>query len=288
LHQVPVTCTHSLDKYEKGATGVLIRRGARMSRPPSPVVAPRHEGLLQRIGALKAESPCWGGYRRIWAYLRCIEQPAVRGDQEVMRSHQPPHPLLIHGRLQAKRTPTRRTPKPTKPDEWWGIDMTKVLVEGFGWVYIVVVREWYTEKIVGYEVGLRSTTPQWLAALDRAVNRQFPAGARGQGLSPMSDHGCQPTSMAFMQACNILGIHQIVTRDNNPKGHADTERVIRTLKAESLWLHAWTSLFPFASALERWTDDYNEHYLHSALGYKPPRQFERDYHLSHGTQLPAA
>jgi hypothetical protein len=41
-------------------------------------------------------------------------------------------------------------------------------------------------------------------------------------------------------------------------------------------------------ALAAWIADYNDHYLHSVLGYKPPRQFEREYHISHGTQLPAA
>jgi putative transposase len=258
-----------------------------MSRQSSPLVAQRNEGLLQRIRVLKAEHPFWG-YRRIWAYLRFIEQQAVNKKRiwRLMREH---HLLVIpNGRLKAKRTPTRSKPKPTKPDEWWGIDMTKVLVEGFGWVYIVVVLDWYTKKIVGYEVGLRSTTQQWLAALDRAVNRQFPEGARGQGLSLMSDNGCQPTSMAFMHTCNTLGIHQVFTSYNNPKGNADTERVMRTLKEECLWLHEWTSPVTLASALERWIDEYNEHYLHSTLDYKPPRQVERDYYASHSPPFVAA
>jgi putative transposase len=200
------------------------------------------------------------------------------------------HHLLVppNRRLKAKRTPTGRQPHPTKPNEWGGIDMTKILVDGFRWVYIVVVLAWYTKKIVGSEVGLRSTTRQWLAALDRAVNRQFPGGARGHGLRLMSDHGGQPTSMAFMQACNILAVHQVFTSDNHPKGNADTERVKRTMKEECLWLRGWTSPVTLARALGKWSDDYNEHYLHSALGYKPLRQFEREYHGSHGTQSPAA
>lgn len=73
-----------------------------------------------------------------------------------------------------------------------------------------------------------------------------------------------------------------------PKGNADTERMMRTLKEECLWLQEWTCPLTLASVLKIWIDDYNAHYLHSALGYKSPKQFARDYHLSHGTQLPAA
>jgi putative transposase len=62
------------------------------------------------------------------------------------------HHLLVTPklRLRAKRTPMRSKPNPTKPNEWWGIDMTKVLVEGVGWIYIVVVLDGYTKMIVGY------------------------------------------------------------------------------------------------------------------------------------------
>jgi putative transposase len=243
--------------------------------------------LLPRLQQLKAEHPFWG-YRRIWAYLRFVEQVPVNKKRilRLMREHQ----LLVQPnlRLRAKRTPTGSKPRPTKPNEWWGIDMTKVLVQGFGWVYIVVVLDWYTKTIVGYSAGLQCKTPDWLLALDMAVNRQFPEGVRGQGVSLMSDNGCQPTSTAFMQACGLLGIHQAFTSYNNPKGNADTERVMRTLKEECLWLREWTCPFALVSSLEAWCDYYNEQYLHSALGYKPPRQFERDYNASHSDPFVAA
>jgi hypothetical protein len=67
----------------------------------------------------------------------------------------------------------------------------------------------------------------------------------------MSEHGGQPTSIAFMQAYSILGVHQVFSSDNNPKGTADTERVSRTLKEACRWLPECTSPFTFASALER-------------------------------------
>ena len=258
-----------------------------MSRQPSLRVVQRNEGLLERIQALKAEHPVWG-YRRIWAYLRFVEQLAVNKKRirRLLREH--PLRVTLRQRLKAKRTPTRSNPKPTRPNEWWGIDMTKGLVQDVGWVSIVVVRDGYTKTIVGDQADLRSTAQHWLAALDMAVNRQCPAGVRGQGLRLMSDNGCQPTSVGFMPACNTLGIHQTFTSDNNPQGNADTERMMRTLKEEHLWLQEGTCPFPLVSALGTWIEHDNVHDLHAALGYKPPRPFEREYHLSHGTQLPAA
>ena len=104
----------------------------------------------------------------------------------------------------------------------------------------------------------------------------------------MSDHGCQPSSTAFMRACGILEIQQAFTSDNNPKGNADTERVMRTLKEECLWLQEWTCPFALIMALERGMATDNEHYLHSALGYQTPRQFEQDYHTRHSTQFAVA
>jgi putative transposase len=167
-------------------------------------------------------------------------------------------------------------------------DMTKVLVAGFGWVYIVVVLAWYTKKSVGYSADMRCTTPNWLTTLDRAVNQQFPDGVRGHALSLMCDNGCQPTAMAFMEACRTLGLHRAFTNCNNPQGNAATERFIRTLTEECVWLQEWTCPFASVSALQGWIDDYNAHDSHSTLGYQTPRQFEQDYHLSHGPPFVAA
>ena len=88
----------------------------------------------------------------------------------------------------------RPKPRASRPNKWWDIDMAKVLIQNFGWVYIVILLDWYSKKIVGYHADIRSKTEHWLKTLDMAVNRQFPNGARGQGLHLLSDNGCQPTS----------------------------------------------------------------------------------------------
>ena len=151
-----------------------------------------------------------------------------------------------------------------------------------------MVLDWYTKKIVGYYVGRPCTSRHWFAALEMAVTPQWPNGARGQEVSLMSGNGCQPTSLACMQACHTLGNHQACTSANNPQGNADTERVMRTIKEECLWLQAWTSPFALIRALEAWIADDKAHDLHSAPGYQSPRQCERRYHLSHGTPFVAA
>ena len=133
-------------------------------------MAQRNQDLLERIQALQAIHPFWG-YRRVWAYLRFVEQQPVHKKRilRLLREHQ----LLVQPnmRLKAKRTSAGRQPRPTKPNEWWGIDMTKVLVEGFGWIDMVVVLDWYTKMIVGYYAGMQCKSQRWLAALEMAVNR---------------------------------------------------------------------------------------------------------------------
>ena len=258
-----------------------------MSWRTAATVAKRNESIVQRIHTLKAEHPFWG-YRRIWAQLRFVDGLLINKKRvlRLMRAHA----LLVkpNDRLKATRTPGRSKPRPTAPQQWWGIDMTKVLVEPGGWVYLVLVLDWYTKKIVGHYAGLQAKSAHWLLALEQAVQRQFPAGVQSQGLSLMSDNGCQPTSVAFMKNCATLGITQAFTSYNNPKGNADTERLMRTLKEELLWLREWTSPLELERALAAWVDWYNTRYLHSALGYRIPCQVEQEHQASHSTPFVAA
>lgn len=248
----------------------------RLERQKSEKIAQRNENILEEIRRVKADHPFWG-YRRVWAYLRYVKSLEINKKRvfRLMRDEN----LLVKPnlRLKAKRTETRSKPRPTKPNEWWGIDMTKVMTKHHGWVYIVLVKDWHTKKIVGHYAGLQSKSWHWLLALNKAVNRQFPNGARGMGLSLMSDNGCQPTSESFMSACHALGIKQGFTSYNNPKGNADTERVIRTMKEELFWLREWNNILDVEAALDKWVDYYNKEYLHSTLGYMPPEVFEKRF-----------
>lgn len=127
--------------------------------------------------------------------------------------------------------------------------MTKVLVDHIGWVYVVLVLEWYTRMIVGHYAGLQAKRAHWLLALDQAVQHPIPVSVQGHGLSLMSDNWCQPTSVASVKTCATLRITQAFTSYHNPKGNADTERLMRTLKQEQLWLCEWRSPLELERAL---------------------------------------
>jgi len=255
-------------------------------RRTSPVVTARNQPVVERIRSLKADHPFWG-YRRVWATLRYTDQIMITRKRvlRLMRLHQ----LLVTPQttLKASRTPARSKPRATKPNQWWGIDMTKVITAA-GWSYVVVVLDWHTKKIVGHYAGEQARSHHWLVALDRAVNRQFPLGVEGHHLHLMSDNGSQPTSVAFLKVCGRLGITHAFTSYNNPKGNADTERMMRTLKEELFWLREWASPDQIATALDTWVEQYNETYRHSSLGYSTPNEHERQHQFSPNSQLEAA
>lgn len=255
-------------------------------RTPAGSVALRNEYLLERIKDIKAEHPFWG-YRRVWAYLRYVDGLIVNKKRvyKLMREHNltvKPNPRII-----AKRVSERPKPRPNRPKQWWGMDMTKVMTDS-GWVYIVIVLDWYTKKVVGHYSGRQGRTAEWLEALEEGLNREFPGGVRGNGLKLMSDNGSHPTSLRFMKACSNLEVEQVFTSYNNPKGNADTERMIRTIKEEFFWLREWGSERELSCELDKWVQYYNSSYLHSAHGYRTPVQVEGEYYRNHDSQLNAA
>jgi len=165
--------------------------------------------------------------------------------------------------------------------QFWGIDMTKFLIPSLGWVYLVIVLDWYTKKVVGWNLSWSSRASDWKKALEMALLKEFPSGVRGAGLKLVSDNGSQPTSTSFMKEMEVLGIEQIFsTRGgsdsvgysyDNPKGNADTERMMRTIKEEIIWLHEFSSLEEARQKIGRWIGvDYNKFYVHSELGFRSP------------------
>jgi len=230
---------------------------------------------LDKIRKIKSNHPYWG-YRRVWSYLTYVEKRLINRKRvyRLMKENK----LLVTKSMKFKAQRTHRPkPKAQYPSEIWGIDMTKVKTDR-GWAYVILVVDWFTKKIVGARVDELSRTEEWKQAIEQAVQRQCIDGSRAYGIKLVSDNGCQPTSKAFMKHCNHLGLKQIFTSFCNPKGNAETERMIRTLKEELIWLKEWEDLYTLKAELNEWVEEYNQSYLHSALGYMSPENYERKWH----------
>ncbi len=82
--------------------------------------------------------------------------------------------LLVERKInRARRKPTRSKPRAERPLQFWGIDMTKFMIEGLGWAYLVIVLDWFTKEIVGFGISLRSRTEDWLRALEMALRQKI-------------------------------------------------------------------------------------------------------------------
>ncbi len=114
--------------------------------------------------------------------------------------------------------------------------------------------------------------------LEQARHRALSSGARGQGPSLISDNGSQPTSVSFMTETARLDINQIFCSYDNPRGNVETERVIRTIKEELLWLNEFSSFEEAEARIPAWIgEDYNRLYVHSAQGYLSPEEFAQEW-----------
>ena len=245
-------------------------------------VKARNKEMLDRIEALKLDHPFWG-YRRVWSYLK-YRQGLTVNKKRILRLMRENNLLVSSNmRLKAKRGkyPYRSKPRATRSNQYWGIDMTKVMVESFGWLYLVIVLDWFSKKIVGYSLKTHSRANDWLEALNKAASNQFPNGilSKNQELFLVSDNGSQPTSEKFMKDCSTLEIKQIFASYDNPKGNADTERVIRTIKEDLIWVKDWRSPVELEKDLAVWINSYNEDFPHSSLSFKTPAQFEKEHLL---------
>jgi transposase InsO family protein len=248
-------------------------RKRKQPKRASPAARESDRELVELIKAIKLEHPFWG-YRRVraWVSKRLGKPVNHKRVYRLMKQHG----LLVQIKYyKAKRTPQGTKPKATHKNHWWGSDMTKFYVHTVGWVYLVIVLDWFTRKIVGHSFGLQPKTGLWIDALQMAVQHQCPAGSRSYGLHLMTDNGSQPTSQKYETVVQTLGIEHVTTSYANPRGNAETERVIRTLKEEAVWPNEFYSYADAVATTERAIRFYNTEYPHSMLADQSPIEYEQ-------------
>lgn len=256
-------------------------RAHKGSASSEPTQTEQNRELLEHIKEIKLRFPAWG-YRRVRALLK--KRLKIRLNRKRIYRLMKRFTFLVDVKHhKATRTPQTRKPTATRKNHWWGTDMTKFYVNTVGWVYLVIVLDWYSRKIVGFRFGLKPDTTLWLEALHMAVENECPLGTRAYGLNLMSDNGSQPTSGKYEKELETLAINHVTTSYNNPKGNAETERVIRTIKEDGIWPYEFDALQEAVASITETIVFYNTEYPHSSLGELSPIEFEQQ--MSHHDQL---
>jgi putative transposase len=156
------------------------------------------------------------------------------------------------------------------PNQLWVADITYVPTWA-GFLYLAVVLDVWSRKIVGWAMEAHLKTSLVMQALDMALDQRGP----GNGVIHHSDQGCQYTSVDFGSRCREAGIRPSMGSVGDCYDNAMCESFFATLECELLDRtrfrdhdEARDAIFDF---IEGW---YNTHRRHSALDYNSPAQFE--------------
>jgi putative transposase len=152
---------------------------------------------------------------------------------------------------------------------------------GEGWLYVAVVLDCFSRRIVGWSMAEHLRTELVLDALDMAIAQRQP----GAGLVHHTDHGCQYTSLAFGRRLQQAGLVASIGTIGDALDNAVAESFFATLECELLDRYDWptrqalrTAVFDFIEVF------YNRQRRHSTLAYQTPL----DYEHQHPSPAPAA
>ena len=163
------------------------------------------------------------------------------------------------------------------PNQVWVGDVTYIATEE-GWLFLAVVLDLFSRRIVGWSLGEQITSQIVIDALRMAWFLRCPE--REAGLIFHSDRGSQYASYEFAGLLQECGITPSMSRKGNCWDNACSETLFGSLKVERLHgQHFETRRQGKDEALD-WLHWYNQTRLHSTLNYVSPMQFEQDSALS--------
>jgi len=231
--------------------------------PPSP----EEVGIKHRIDALYTAYPFYGSRKltvllreefgvinrkRVQRYMQEMGLAAV-GPQPHTSRRAPDHPiypyLLRHVTAQA-------------PNHVWGSDITYIRLR-HGWLYLVVVLDWYARYVVSWELNDTLELPFVLDAVDQALRVATPTIWN-------TDQGSQFTSPQTTARLQAVGTR--ISMDGKGRAHDNifTERFWRSLKYEEVYLREYATPRDARQGIAQYVQFYNTERPHQALGYQRP------------------
>jgi putative transposase len=170
-----------------------------------------------------------------------------------------PAPDLVQRQFRAER-----------PNQLWVADATYIPTWA-GFLYLAIVLDVFSRKVVGWAMGTRLQTELMLDALAMAVEQRRP-----EGVIHHSDQGSQYTSIEFGKRCRQAGIRPSMGSVGDAYDNAMAESFFATLECELLARHRFRTPDEAEPVVFEWIEGwYNSLRRHSAIGYHSPSEFER-------------
>jgi transposase InsO family protein len=263
------------DALQVSASGYYAWRG----RPESARAA-ANRALLADVRRIHEQHRGRSGAPRIHAAVQAEGRSVSRGRVErLMRRHG--IRAATHRRFRVVTTDSKhglpiaenllaQTFLATRPNQIWLADITYIPT-GEGWLYLCVVLDLFSRKVVGWAMRDHLRQELAIAALTMAIQRQRP----GRGLIHHSDRGSQDAAGDYRALLKASGIVPSMSRKGNCWDNAPMESWFHTLKTELVHHTIYATYEAAKRDLFAYIETYyNRQRLHSALGYRTPEQAE--------------
>jgi putative transposase len=234
--------------------------------------------LRAQVQEIALEMPAYG-YRRITHALRRRGVPVnhkrvlrvMREDnllclrkRAFVRTTDSTHPFVVYPNLLPELTVSGL-------DQLWVADITYIRLQQ-EFVYLAVLLDAYSRRCIGWALERYLEAELALAALQMAMATR----PIRPGLVHHSDRGVQYASQAYTTRLQAHGVRISMSRTGNPYDNAQAESFIKTLKYEEVHLCEYQNFAEARGRIGQFIEEvYNEKRLHSALGYRPPAEFEQ-------------
>jgi putative transposase len=217
------------------------------------------------------------GYRRVY---KTLKKQGVRTSEYEVRK------LIRENGLRTRRPKpkgiTRRDPaaersenllrkyEPTKVDEIWVTDMTRVATAS-GPCYLAAIEDLFSRKVIAWHLSRSPDLELALACLEKAIHVRKPAA----GWIHHSDQGSVYTAPGYVARVRQAGGRMSMSRTGTPTDNPHVESFFSTLKKEEVYRNRYHSFLELETSMERFIDNlYNGSRMHTSIGDISPNEFE--------------
>ena len=152
----------------------------------------------------------------------------------------------------------------------WTADITYIRILT-GFVYLAVVLDLYSRKVIGWAISKRIDGDLALNALEMAIISRDPS----RGVFHHSDRGVQYLCDKYVKRLNERGFHISCSAKGNPYDNAWTESFMKTLKYDEIYMYEYETFIDVITRVPYFIEEvYNKRRPHSSLGYATPVEFE--------------